>query len=342
MSKVYAIVTDRILAALAKGVVPWRQSWKDGVGIGAGSPVSLSTGKAYRGINALMLSPCVSGFSSPWWGTFKQIQERGGQVKKGSKASPCVFFKLNKVIEKGKEKTVPLLLYYSVFNADQTEGLELPKAKALREFVPIDRCEQVVHGYCSRSGVRVSEDGNGRAFYRGATDSVHMPVRGAFRSEEDWYAVLTHELVHSSGHPRRLARDMSGGFGSKSYAREELVAEIGSSFLCAELGIDTAPIQESEAAYVASWMKTLKEDERAVVVAAGAAQRAADLILGREEKREETGEEEEKAPAPAPVVVVAAPARMPEPKGLPALVEEGYKAKAKRRKAKPEPVTLWS
>lgn len=306
MSKVYQIVTDRIIKALEAGVVPWRQSWRSGVGIGAGSPVSLSTGKAYRGCNALMLSPVVCGFSSPWWGTFRQIQERGGKVRKGEKASPCIFWKLNKVTEKGKEKTVPFLLYYSVFNLDQTEGVEMPKAKALREFVPIDRCEDVVHDYCRRSGVRVSEDGNGRAFYRGSTDSVHMPVRGAFKSEEAWYSVLTHELAHSTGHAKRLGRDMSGGMGSKSYAREELVAEIGSSFLCAELGIDTPDIQENEAAYLSSWIRALKEDDRAVVVAAGAAQRAADLILGREEKREETGEDET-------VAVVMPKVEEPEP-----------------------------
>lgn len=301
MSKVYAIVTSRILAALERGVVPWRQSWKSGVGIGAGSPVSLSTGKAYRGINALMLSPRVTGFSSPWWGTFRQIQERGGHVKRGAKSSPCIFWKLNKVERDGLVKTIPFLLYYSVFNLDQTEGVEMPKPKGMREFVPIEECERVVADYCQRSGVTVSEDGNGRAFYMGATDSVHMPVRGAFKSEEAWYAVLTHELAHSTGHPKRLARDMSGGFGSKSYAREELAGEISSSFLCAELGIDTPPIQENEASYIGSWVRVLKEDERAVVVAAGAAQRAADLIMGRVAgvEEEESQESQETAVAAA-------------------------------------------
>ncbi len=293
MSKVYAIVTERIIKALESGVVPWRRSWRTGVGIGEGSPVSLSTGKAYRGVNSLMLSSPVSGHSSPYWGTFRQIQERGGMVRKGEKASPCIFWKLNKVKENGKEKTVPFLLYYSVFNAEQCDGLELPKPKALREFVPIDECERVVSDYCARSGVTIAENGNGRAFYRPATDSVHMPVKGAFVSDEAWYSVLTHELAHSTGHPKRLSRDMSGGMGSKAYAREELVAEIGSAFLCAELGIDTPAIQENEAAYLQGWISCLKNDDRAIVVAAGGAQRAADLILNRvakEEAKEESPE----------------------------------------------------
>ena len=281
MSKVYAIVTERILSALAKGVIPWKQQWRNGVGIAAGAPVSLSTKRAYRGVNALMLSPVVTGYESPWWGTFNQIKERGGMVRKGEKASPCIFWKMNRVKDGDKEKTIPFLLYYSVFNAQQCEGLELPKADNGREFVPIDRCESVVADYVARSGVRVHEDGNGRAFYRPSTDSVHMPVRGAFVTDEAWYSVLTHELAHSSGHPTRLARDLSGGYGSKAYAREELTAEIASAFLCAELGIDTPAIADNEAAYVANWMKVLREDDRAVVVAAGAAQRAADLVMGR-------------------------------------------------------------
>ena len=282
MSKVYAIVTERILSSLAKGVIPWKQQWCNGVGIGGGAPVSLSTKRAYRGVNALMLSPVVTGYELPWWGTFNQIKERGGMVRKGEKASPCIFWKMNRVKEEGKkEKTIPFLLYYSVFNAQQCDGLEVPKPDNGREFVPIDRCESVVSDYIARSGVRISEDGNGRAFYRPSTDSVHMPVKGAFRSDEDWYSVLTHEIAHSTGHATRLARDLSGGFGSKSYAREELTAEIASAFMCAELGIDTPAIADNEAAYVANWVRALKDDERAIVVAAGAAQRAADLIMGR-------------------------------------------------------------
>jgi antirestriction protein ArdC len=351
VSKVYQIVTDRIIKALDAGVVPWRKSWRSGVGIDSGWPVSLSTSKAYRGINAVMLSGMVTGYSSPWWGTFKQIQERGGKVNKGEKASLATFWKLNKVKDQsGIVKTIPILLYYNVFNIDQCSGVEMPKAKALREFVPIDRCESVVGSYVQRTGVKIRDDGNGRAFYRDSTDSIHMPKAGAFKTNEDWYATLMHELAHSTGAATRLARDLSGGFGSKSYAREELCAEIASSFLCAELGIDTPGIQGNEAAYIDGWRKVLKEDERCVVVAAGAAQRAADLILGRTDAKaeaEEGAEEEAEAtPTPTPVVVVPTPTPEPvvkvkvrKPKGLPKLVGEGFN----KPKAEPTavPAGLW-
>lgn len=276
---VYAIVTERITKSLKAGVIPWRKPWK-----GGGAPKSLSTGRVYSGVNRLMLDPMVSGFSSCWWGTFNELRSRGGSVRKGSKASICVYWKLLKSTDKktGEVKMVPFLRYYSVFNLDQCEGVEAPEAgvPTVAEFVPIEECERVVAGMPNAPSI--ADDGCGSCYYQPAKDSVHMAKRGTFVSPEAYYATLFHELVHSTGHKSRLGRlDKWDSFGSKGYAREELVAELGAAFLAADCHIDTAPIQESESAYIGSWLRRLAEDERLIVVAAGAASKAADYIHGR-------------------------------------------------------------
>lgn len=333
MSKVYEIVTERIIKMLEAGVVPWRKPWRSS-GLSAGArPLSMSTGKAYKGVNAFMLHPIVCGFSSRYWGTFNQVKKLGGQVRKGEKASPCVYFKfLEKEDAKtGQVKKIPVLLYFSVFNASQCDGLSEKymgdKEEKGPEFVPIDRCQAIVAGMPNPPAIRTgSRDG---CFYRPSSDSVHMVPGTKFSCREEFYSTLFHELVHSTGHTSRLARDMGGGFGSEKYGKEELVAELGAAMLSWNAGIEPATIDNS-ASYLAGWISKLKGDAKLVVQAASAAEKAAAFILGDDGTGEPDGEEETVAVAPS------TPAVMPQPKNLPVLVAEGYKAKTKA-----EPVTLW-
>jgi antirestriction protein ArdC len=266
MSEVYQIVTDRIVDALNKGVVPWRKPWKGEANV----PTSFKTRKPYRGVNRWLLDPTINGFSSSFWMTYKQATEMGGQVRKGSKGSPCVFWK---IIDDRKNagKKIPLLRTFTVFNLDQIDGIEMPKVER-SEFVPIERAEAIVEGWTGRP--TILENGGDQCFYRPATDTISMVAKCAFCAPEAYYATLFHELVHATGHESRLNR--LGG----EYAREELVAELGAAFLCAETGISNADVQTNTQAYIEGWLKALKNDPRMIVSASGAAQRAVDMIKG--------------------------------------------------------------
>lgn len=280
---VYAAVTDRIIAALDEGTVPWHKPWRT---TGSDWPCNIE-GRRYRGINVLLLG--LMGYESPVWLTFKQAKERGGSVRKGEHSTMVVFWKTLRVTEEkdGKQvqKTVPMLRYYNVFNIAQTDGVKLPA-----RFVdgpattvdPIEAAESIVDRYLSDAGPALSW-GADSAYYLPKADRIHVPARDSFTSSEAVYDTLFHELGHSTGHPNRLDRDGIARFdhhGSDRYGREELVAELTSAFLCAEAGIEPERVQS--AAYIAGWVASIRADKRAVVVAAGAAQRAADLILGRQ------------------------------------------------------------
>lgn len=282
---VYQHVTDRILDALNGGTVPWRNpilgsrdtAW----------PRNLTSRRTYRGINTflLALTAWAEGYQSPYWLTFKQAQARGGRVKKGEKSTLVVFWKQLTVEDKeaGKDKLVPLLRHYRVFNTEQCDDIEHPEEdqeKRVREFQPIAEASSIVEGY---DGPSVQHGGH-RAFYRPKTDEVQLPEPGRFTTDESYYATLLHELTHSTGHSSRLDRGLDtelAPFGSPDYSREELVAEMGAAFLCGHAGIEPA-ILGNAAAYIQGWLGRLKDDKRLVVQAAGAAQKAADLILGVE------------------------------------------------------------
>jgi antirestriction protein ArdC len=280
---IYQEVTDRIVAALEAGTAPWRMPWNTR----SGRPQNLE-GRAYRGINVLLtgLAAMEAGYSSPFWLTFKQAKERGGTVKKGEKGTLVVFWTTFQVADKetGKPKTIPMLRHYSVFNLEQTDDVKLPKrvvdwqaAGANFEHEPVESAEAIVAAYLA--GGPQLRHGGGRAFYRVDTDVVTVPSREAFAESGEYYSTLFHELGHSTGHPDRLARKFGAEFGCDDYGREELVAEMTSAFLQAETGIESA--MDNSAAYLAGWVTSIKEDPKAVVVAAGAAQRAVDLVLGR-------------------------------------------------------------
>jgi antirestriction protein ArdC len=274
----YQEVTDRILAALRNGVCPWRKDWT-----ATNDTPRNWDNRAYRGINWLTLSTLA--YKSPVYVTFKKALELGGQVRKGEKGEIIVFWKFFKSKEidpsTGKFKTIPMLRHYHVFNVEQCENLpELPSVEA-KTFTPLEECERIVS--TMPQAPAITEDGKGRCFYRPSSDSVHMTDRHAFKSTEGFYGTLFHELGHATGHPSRLNRPgitEKANFGSDTYSREELVAEITSANLCAHAGI-ASPLIERHAAYLQSWLNVLQEDSKAIIWAAGKAARAADFILGR-------------------------------------------------------------
>ena len=292
----YQTVTDRILDLLAKGAVPWRQPIRNA---GGGWPRNIESGRHYRGINVFLLSMTawVQGYDSSYWTTFRQVEKVGGHVRKGEKSTMVVFWKKLETKDKktGEPKTVPVLRYYNVFNALQCDGLKPPdvEPEPPEPFDPIEGAEDIVQDYLD--GPLMEFKGN-QAFYRPKEDLVRMPKPEKFLSREFFYATMFHELVHSTGHSKRLDRNLDcspPAFGSPDYSREELVAEMGSAFLCATVGISPQTIEQS-AAYIAGWQKRLTADPKLVVMAAGAGQRAADWILGQR------GENSEGASAPAP------------------------------------------
>lgn len=271
---VYESVTDRIVAALEDGVVPWRKPW---VG---GGPVNLRAGRPYRGINIFLLG--LMPYSDPRWGTFKAIKEAGGHVRKGEKSTSIILWKPVRKAAEGDEgdRGYMLLKFYSVFNAEQAEGL--PTYITEYEHEPIARAQMIVDGY--ESGPAVSY-GGGEASYEPPRDLIRCPELGQFRSVEGFYSTLYHELIHSTGHEKRLDRIESTLFGSSPYAKEELVAEMGAAMLCGMAGIDN---QDQNSAYVGGWLKRLQDDRKLVVQAAAQAQKASDLILGTTFEVEET------------------------------------------------------
>ncbi len=287
----YQIVTDKIVALLETGVIPWKASWKRPAGHG---PKSLVTRKPYRGINHILLDVIahVQGYASPYWLTFHQALALGGHVRKGEKGSPCFFWKIYGGEHETADETSAaedttkskrfVARYYTVFSLDQCDGIASPEEpQPLPDFTPIAECERIVAGYHGPT----LDHGDFDPCYIPPSDRVCMPSPTSFASPETYYATLFHELGHSTGHSTRLARfakDSSASFGSVDYSKEELVAELTAAFLCAETGISPANLND-QAAYVAGWLAALKNDSRLIVTAAAQAEKAADLILGRAE-----------------------------------------------------------
>ena len=283
---IYKMVTDRILEALEKGIVPWQKPWTGGA---LGMPKNLVSKKAYRGSNIFLLGIVAEceGYESPYWVTYKQAKSLGGNVKKGQKGCHVVFWKfLDREVEVNGEMkvdSIPFLRYYTVFNIDQCENLdekklpEKPKVDEL-DFQPIEKCEQVVDGMKQRPEIEFKEQ---RAYYRPSTDTVNMPKEKSFVGEEEYYSTLFHELVHSTGHYSRLNRKGVSKIAARGedYSKEELIAEMGAAMLCAMTGIVDKTL-DNTASYIDNWMRAIRDDKKLVVCAAGKAQKAADFILG--------------------------------------------------------------
>ena len=279
MKDLYQAVTNRIIAALEAGTPPWICPWTDH----GAPPSNLATGKPYRGINVLMLGieAMERGYADHRWVTFRQANELGARIRAGEHGTPIVFFTLKEVDDRPARdadtestRVVPLLRSYTVFNASQLEFL--PERFALRApppvWQPIAEAEQLIH----ETGAVIRHGGN-RAFYRPADDIIQMPPPAWFADTSAYYAVALHELTHWTGHPRRLDRTLGRRHGIEAYAYEELVAEMGAAFLCAHVGI---PGRLEHASYVSSWLDALRRDKRLIFTAAGAAQKAADYVLG--------------------------------------------------------------
>ena len=277
--KAYEVVIDRILELLEAGTVPWQRPWDPLVGL----PRNIR-GTPYRGINLLTLG--CQGYESPLWLTFRQVTERGGRVRRGERGTPVLLWKWPaRVAETDDDleprRSVPLVRYYLVWNLLKTEGVEAP---ACGPASSVDVLRASADCIVSRmpSPPQIRHDGGARAFYRPSTDSIHLPPREAFHDADGYRATLFHELIHSTGHPTRLARPaVTDGalFGDHAYSEEELVAEIGAAYLCAHVEI-TERTLENSAAYVASWLRVLRDDRRLLLRAAQHAQRAVDYVLG--------------------------------------------------------------
>jgi antirestriction protein ArdC len=274
-AKVYEVINNRILELLEQGTVPWRKPWN----VISSMPRSLSTKKEYRGINVFLLG-CQQ-YSSPWWLTFNQIKERGGHVKQGMKASPIVFWKWLDSDDPDDKQKVPLLRYYNVFNVEQAEWITYPEVQTeINTFSPIEAAEQVISTMPNKP--LIQHMGN-RAMYNPRSDTVTLPPQTAFQSPEEYYSTAFHELTHSTMHEDRLNRKVTGQvhtFGDEEYSKEELVAECGASFLCGHAGIENTTIENS-AAYIAGWLKALKNDRTLLIHASAQAQKASDYILGK-------------------------------------------------------------
>jgi antirestriction protein ArdC len=296
---IYQTVTDRILASLKAGVIPWEKPWQTPHFTGGPFPRNFRTGKPYRGINVFLL--WSSPYTSPFWLTFKQAQELKGTVRKGEKGTQIVFYKQLRDRSK-KDETCEddgrapfVLCYYTVFNVEQCNGLTLPQIEQPTTTAPeIDAdetCEAIVTGWENRPTLHLTTETEHRAYYRPSTDAVHMPVRSRFVDTPHYYSTLFHELVHSTGHESRLNRTFGAHFGDELYSKEELVAEMGAAFLCAIAEISNEHTDRNTTAYIQSWISKLEEDNRLIVHAAAKAQRAVDSILGStfaEEAEEDT------------------------------------------------------
>jgi len=271
---IYQEVTDKIIKELESGAAPWVKPWTSD----NSADRNIVSKNEYNGINRLILSMTshFSGYNLPYWGSFKQWDELGANVKKGEKGTKIVFFtpvvkeSINPAGEVDKFQYACLKTYY-VFNANQVENIEFEKANdTVREFNPIPAIEEKV----ILTGANLKHGGNS-AFYTSQGDFIAMPNKGAFKDEPSYYATLLHEMTHWSGAKHRLDRELGNKFGSPKYAFEELVAELGASFLCADFKIQG---ELRHSGYIESWLRCLKDNNDAIFKAAALAQKAADYI----------------------------------------------------------------
>lgn len=295
ITSLYEEVTQRIISMIEKGVAPWRQTWSS-----YGLARNYVSGRIYSGINYLLMNHTKH--LVPYFLTFNQIKELGGKIKKGSEAEMVIYFKVyfkdsddhtlakeeaEVRLKKGEDiRALRFIRYYNVFNIEDLEGIELDlnrfnEAK-LTFNDKIETCERILRNMPNPPELR-QIDAN-RAFYSPADDFINLPAIAQFESSEHYYATYFHELVHSTGHASRLARPEItdfAGFGSTPYSKEELVAEMGASFLCTHTQIDCDFVVENNASYLAGWLKKLEEDSKFIFKVVSEAQKAADYILNQ-------------------------------------------------------------
>lgn len=286
MRDVYQEVTDKIVAALESGVAPWHKPWSASApeGVLPVRPIR-ANGVPYNGVNVVLLwcEQSARGYASNQWMTFKQALELKGCVRKGERGTMVVYadraVKTRRNDATGEDETfaIPFMKAYTVFNVAQVDGLPARfyapvSAPVLREH----ERNAAVDGFVAATGAVIGHGGD-RAFFAPGPDRVQMPHLGQFDDAASYYATLLHELTHWSGHERRLNRVYGKRFGDEAYAAEELVAELGAAFLCADLQVSAEP-RADHASYIASWLKSLRNDKRCIFTAASMAQRAADYL----------------------------------------------------------------
>jgi antirestriction protein ArdC len=284
---VYQRVTDSIINAIEQGAGTYRMPWVIRQDKGF-SPISVSTVKPYRGMNTLVLwaQSQTKGYSSALWGTYQQWQALGGQVRKGERGSPVVYwgtYESKDMAEDTDEHSGRHLFCkgYTVFNLDQVDGCKLPKCfePKLSHNLRIARAE----AFFADVGVLVRDGGN-RAFYRPDTpEAVYMPGFAQFPDPVDYYSTLAHETTHWTSHESRCDRELGKRFGDAAYAMEELIAELGSAYTMASRELELTP-RKDHAAYIDSWLRVLRSDKRAIFTASSQAQKAADWMAKRSEQ----------------------------------------------------------
>lgn len=277
---VYQAVTDRIIAQLEEGVIPWHKPWSS-VTDGAHNRVSK---KPYSLINQMLL------MHDGEYATYKQWQDIGGKVRKGEKSEIVVFWKMLDITEEidGEvvKKRIPILKYYNVFHVSQVDGVEPKSIESMVEHEYLEEAENVRKTYIDREGIRIIEEVSDSAFYSPTYDYINIPAIGQFDDVNEFYSTMFHEMIHSTGHESRLGRfaevDKLAPFGSADYSKEELVAELGSAMLMNTIGIETEKVMRNNAAYIQGWLKVLKDDSKMIVSAASRAEKACKYILGEE------------------------------------------------------------
>ena len=283
MNKIYSMITERICKMLEAGTIPWQHPWTT-PGI---FPQNMMSRHQYRGINAFLLA--YAGFQLPFFLTFKQTKSLGGHVKRGEKGFPIVFWKFREVekedSQSGETETVniPMSRFYTVFNCSQIAGID-DKIPALEKpngnYSPIEKAEQLIANMLNPPKIQHQKR---QAYYNHQTDIINIPAPEWFESSEHYYATLFHELIHYTGHHSRLKRrdkDEKRTFGSDAYSKEELIAEMGSAFLCALVGIEK-PVIRNAAAYIQGWLEVFEDDNTMLITAAGKAQKAVEWVLKR-------------------------------------------------------------
>ncbi len=293
---VYQDVTDRIVAQMEKGIIPWRQPWTL-----LGGAVSYATGKSYSMLNQFLLG------REGEWLTYPQIQAQGGHINKGAKAGMVVFCKQVKITQKvtneeGQEEeraiSVPVLRSYNVFHINDCTGIESKQKKATEvPLQPVDKAEEIIQDYVQREGLQfVNGQPSDSAYYNKVLDRVVVPCMEQYTIVEEYYSTAFHELTHSTLKESRCNRESAhemAAFGSTEYSREELVAEIGSAMLCGVAGLDCEKAFKNSVAYLQSWLKMLKGDNRAIVYAAAKAEKSTNYILNIKDNGNNGGNQED-------------------------------------------------
>ena len=281
MSKnVYDLVTERIIEQLEKNIIPWQRPWS-GTHSGAYNRIS---NKPYSLINQMLLS------HSGEYASYKQWNDLGGHIKRGAKSEVVVLWKIQPFEEEQEDgtkviKQIPILRYYNVFHISQVDGVEPKERTKFTELEPIEEAERIKEEYKEREHINIIETVSNKAFYNPTGDYIQIPCKEQYSAIEEFYSTLFHEIIHSTGHKTRLDRLETGNnahFGSESYSKEELVAELGSASILNILGIETPKTFTNSTAYIQSWLRVLRNDNRFIISASSKAEKAVKYLLNEQ------------------------------------------------------------